>query len=90
VTVAVGALAVFFPMRLLLSAIVLQFPSDRNEELATGRLGRSVLLLSSVGVVFLAFFRHVPFLVIDIAELLIAYGILGGLLQAGRWRKDPI
>jgi hypothetical protein len=77
-TVAVGAFVVFFPMRMLLSGIVLQHPNDRCKEPAIRYLRSSILLLIGVIVALFAFFRHVPFLAIDIAQLLIAYGLLGG------------
>ena len=79
-TVAVGAFVVFIPMRVLLSQIVLQKPHYQYERSSFGHLQSSALLLSGAVVALFAFFRHIPFVVIDIAELFIAYAILGGQL----------
>ena len=88
-TVAVGAFVVFVPMRVLLSQIVLQKPHDSYKKSATGHLQSTMLLLIGVAVALFAFFRHVPFAVIDIAELFIAYGILGKPLGFDSWREGP-
>jgi hypothetical protein len=89
-TVAVGAFVVFVPMRVLLSQIVLRKPHDHYKKSGTGHLQSTMLLLSGVAVALFAFFRHIPFAVIDVAELFIAYGILGKPLGFDRWREGPI
>lgn len=88
-TVTVGAFVVFGPMRLLLSQIVLT-GHDEYEKSAVGFLRGSIPLVSGVGVALFAFFRHVPFFIVDIAQLFIAYAILRKPLQLDNWREGPI
>ena len=79
-TVALGGLVVFIPMRLLLPEIVLN-GSDRPRETTTFGTAREwTLLLGGVAVVLFGFFRHVPIFVGQLATLFIAYALLGALL----------
>jgi len=88
-TVALGALVVFIPMRLLLPEIVLN-GSDVHREITTFGTAREwALLLGAVAVALFGFFRHVPILVGQLAMLFIAYGLLGALLGfAGRMKNS--
>jgi hypothetical protein len=88
-TVGVGAFVVFIPMRLLVSEIVLQRPNELVRELPRGYVRSATLLLCGVVVTLCGFFRHIPFLVIAIAELMIAHATLGRLLGFGR-SEGPI
>ena len=76
-TVAVGALVVFIPMRLLVAEIVLK-GSDGHPKTATFGTARPwTLLQCGIVVVLFGFFRHVPIGVVDLAQLFIAYALLG-------------
>jgi len=78
-TVALGALVVFIPMRLLLPEIVLN-GSDRHRETTTFGTAREwTLLLGAVAVELFTFFRHVPIFVARLVLLFIAYLLLGAL-----------
>jgi hypothetical protein len=87
-TVALGALVVFIPMRLLLPEIVLNGSDVHRETTTFGTAREWTLLLVGVAVVLFVLsgiFRHVPIFVFDIAHLFIAYALLGALLGfAGR------
>ena len=89
-TVALGALVVFIPMRLFLSQIVLR-GSDVHGETTTFGIAREwTLLLLGIAVVLFGFFRHIPILVDRLAMLLIAYALLGALLGfAGSPKNSP-
>jgi hypothetical protein len=76
-TVAFGALAVFIPMRLLLHEIVLNGSDVGHEKSTFGTAREWALLLIGILVVLFGFFRHVPILGADIAQLSIAYALLG-------------
>jgi hypothetical protein len=79
-TVALGALVVFIPMRLLLPEIVL-IGSDVHRETTTFGTAREwTLLLGGVAVQLFFFFRHVPIVVGRLALLFIAYALLGTIL----------
>jgi hypothetical protein len=79
-TVALGALVVFIPMRFLLPEIVLN-GSDVHRDATTFGSGREwTLLLGGVAVVLFGFFRHVPIFVDRLATLFIAYALLGAPL----------
>ncbi len=91
-TVALGALVVFIPMRLLLYQIVLHGSdgSDVHRETTTFRTPREwTLLLLGVAVVLFGFFRHIPILLDRFAMLLIADALLGALLGFAGSRKSP-
>jgi hypothetical protein len=86
-TVALGALVVFIPMRLFLSEIVLRGSDGSDIHRKTTTLGTArdtarewTLLLVGVAVVLFGFFRHIPILVFDIGHLVIAYALMGALL----------
>lgn len=82
-TVALGALVVFIPMRLFLSRIVLHGSdgSDGHRETTTFGTAREwTLLLLGIAVVLFGFFRHIPILVFAMGHLVIAYALLGTLL----------
>ena len=82
-TVALGALVVFIPMRLFLSEIVLHGPDGSGGYFETTTFGiarECALLLLGVAVVLIGFFRHIPILVDRLAMLLIPYALLGALL----------
>jgi hypothetical protein len=87
-TVALGALVVFIPMRLLLPEIVL-IGSDVHRETTTFGTAREwTLLLGGVAVELFALFRHVPIVVERLALLFIAYALLGAPLGfAGRLKN---
>jgi hypothetical protein len=79
-TVALGALVVFIPMRLLLPEIVLNGSDGHRETRTFGTAREWTLLLGAVAVVLLGFFRHVPIFVDHLAMLFIAYALLGAIL----------
>lgn len=82
-TVALGALVVFIPMRLFLSQIVVHGSDESDVLRETTTFGTArewTLLLLAVAVVLFGFFRHIPILVDRLAMLLIAYALLGTLL----------
>ena len=62
-TVALGALVVFIPMRLLLPEIVLNGSDGHRETTTFGTAREWTLLLVGVAVVLFGFFRHIPILV---------------------------
>jgi hypothetical protein len=79
-TVALGALVVFIPMRLLLPEIVLNGSDGHRETRTFGTAREWTLLLGAVTVVLFGFFRHVPIFVDRLAMLFIAYALLGAIL----------
>jgi hypothetical protein len=79
-TVALGALVVFIPLRLLLSEIVLKGSDGHRETTTFGTAREWTLLLGGIAVVLFGFFRHIPILVFDLGHLVIAYALLGALL----------
>jgi hypothetical protein len=88
-TVALGALVVFIPMRLFLPEIVLNGSDGHRETTTLGTAGEWTLLLGAVAVVLFGFFRHVPIFVEYLAMLFITYALLGALLGfAGRMKKS--
>ncbi|HEY3706361.1 MAG TPA: hypothetical protein VGL22_14965 [Terracidiphilus sp.] len=76
-TVALGALVVYVPMRLVLPEIVLSGSDVNHEKAAYGTAREWALLLIGISVDLFGFFRHVPILGADIAQLFIAYALLG-------------
>jgi hypothetical protein len=94
-TVAVGALVVFVPMRLLLPELVL---NGSDEHGMTPIFGTREWILLAAGVVVVLFgfwpdatkanrpmgHMHLPIVVAEIAELFIAYALLGASLGFGR------
>jgi hypothetical protein len=76
-TVALGALVVFIPMRLLLPQIVLNGSDVHRESTTFGTAREWTLLLGGVAVVLFVFFRHVPIFVDRLADLSIAYALTG-------------
>jgi hypothetical protein len=88
-TVALGALVVFIPMRLFLPEIVLNGSDGHRETTTLGTAGEWTLLLGAVAAVLFGFFRHVPIFVEYLATLFITYALLGALLGfAGRMKKS--
>jgi hypothetical protein len=88
-TVALGALVVFIPMRLLLPEIVLNGSDGHRETTTFGTAREWTLLLGAVAVVLFGFFRHVPIFVGYLAMLFITYALLGALLGfAGRMKNS--
>jgi hypothetical protein len=79
-TVALGALVVFIPIRLLLPEIVLNRSDVHRETTTFGTAREWTLLLGGVAVVLFGFFRHVPSFVDRLVMLFIAYALLGALL----------
>ena len=88
-TVALGALVVFIPMRLLLPEIVLNETNVHRERTTFGAARERTLLLVGVAVLLFSFFEHVPILARDIVQLFVAYALLGAPLGfAGRLRDS--
>lgn len=84
-TVAVGGLVVFIPMRLFVAELVLSRFDAHRETTAFGAVREWASLVGGVGVVLFVFWLHGPIVVERIAELLIAYAVLGAPLGfAGR------
>lgn len=92
-TVALGALVVFIPMRLFLSQIVLRGSDKSDVQRETTNLGTArdwSLLLLGIAVVLFGFFRHIPGLLFGVGHLVIAYAFLGALLGFAGSPKNPI
>ena len=88
-TVALGALVVFIPMRLLLPEIVLNGSDGHRETGTSGIAHELTLLVGAVAVVLLSFFRHVPIFAGNLAMVFIPYALLGRLLGfAGRTKSS--
>ncbi len=90
-TVALGALVVFIPMRLLLPEIVLNGSDDDRGTVTFGTAHELTLLVGAVAVVLLSFFRHVPIFAGNLAMLFITYALLGTVLGfAGRTKSQVL
>jgi hypothetical protein len=84
-TVALGALVVFIPMRLFVPEVVLNRSDAHRETTGFGPAREWASLVCGVGVVLFVFWLHGPIVVERIAELFIAYAVLGAPLGfAGR------
>ena len=84
-TVALGALVVFVPMRLFVPELVLNRSDAQRETTSSGTAREWTSLAGGVVVGLFGFWLHVPIVVGRIAELFIAYAVLGAPLGfAGR------
>jgi hypothetical protein len=79
-TVTLGALVVFIPMRLFLPEIVLNGSDVHRETKTFGTAREWTLLLVGVAVVLFRYWLHLPIVVERIAEIFIAYAVLGAPL----------
>jgi hypothetical protein len=89
-TVALGALVVFIPMRLFVTDLVLNRSGVHRETTTFGTTREWTSLVGGVVVAIFAFWlhAHVPIAVERIAELFIAYAVLGAPLGfAGRLKN---
>jgi hypothetical protein len=89
-TVAFGALVVYIPMRPALHEIVLDGSDVNHEKTTFGTAREWALFLIGILVVLLGFFRHVPILGADIAQLFIAYALLGPPLGFAGGMKNAL
>ena len=89
-TVVVGALVVFIPMRLFLPELVLNRSDAHCEIRAVGTAREWTLLVGGVVVVLLRYWLHLPIVVERIAELFIAYAALGQPLGFAGSPKNSI
>lgn len=75
-TVALGALVVLIPMRMLVSEVVLN-ASDVHKKTTFGTPREWTFLIAGIAVELIGFFRHIPLVILDVATLSIAYALLG-------------
>jgi hypothetical protein len=76
-TVVLGALVVFIPMRLFVPELVLNRSDAQRETTSFGTAREWTSLAGGVVVELFGFWLHVPIVVGRIAELFIAYAVLG-------------
>jgi hypothetical protein len=79
-TVVLGALVVFIPMRLFLPEVVLNRSDAHRETTTFGTAREWTSLVGGVVVVLFRYWLHLPIVIERIAELFIAYAVLGAPL----------